>query len=190
MGDDVSAVEPLPVMGTEADTEQPPRVSDVELAELVNEYSEPIFRVARSIVRDHALAEDVVQETLVKVWRNLHTFRGEGSLRSWILRIAHNQAVSTLRRIKDEARDPALLPEEMTSSSGVASEVVARKFVDELGAQLESLDELTRSIVVLREVEGLSYEEISDALGVALPTVKTRLFRARKLLIQRMKAWQ
>ncbi len=81
------------------------------IEQIVAEYSEAVFRLARSIVQDAALADDVTQETFIKVWRNLDTFRGESSLRSWILRIAHNTAVSTLRTIRDSAIDPVKLPD-------------------------------------------------------------------------------
>ena len=160
-----------------------------ELNELVAEHSEAIYRVARSVVRDSALAEDVVQETLIKVWRHLDSWRGEGSLKSWVLRIAHNTAVSTLRRIRDESRDPATLPEPAERHE-LEGDVQGQALVGQLWNELQRFDELTRSIVVMREIEDMTYDEIAEALRVPLPTVKTRLFRARRALSVALEAWR
>ncbi len=160
-----------------------------ELNALVAEHSEAIYRVARSVVRDSALAEDVVQETLIKVWRHLDSWRGEGSLKSWVLRIAHNTAVSTLRRIRDESRDPATLPESVERRE-LEGDVQSHALVAQLWEELQNFDELTRSIVVMRELEDMSYEEIAEALRVPMPTVKTRLFRARRALSVALEAWR
>ena len=133
------------------------------------------------IVRDSALAEDVVQETMISVWQKYGSFRGDSPIRGWILRIAHNTAVSRLRKIKDESWDPATLPDRV-GRADVERTVEGREDLVALGQALEDLDELSRSIVVLREVEGLTYEEIAEALEITLPTVKTRLLRARRTL--------
>ncbi len=159
------------------------------IEEIVAEYSEAVFRLARSVVRDAALADDVTQETFIKVWRNLDSFRGESSLRSWILRIAHNTAVSTLRTIRDSATDPVKLPDAQVSI-GTTREVEGRLATDQLVAALATFDELTRAIVVLREIEGMSYEEIAHALDVPVPTVKTRLLRARRRLATILEGWR
>lgn len=157
------------------------RASEAELALLVDEHAAAVYRVAVSIVRDPALAEDVVQDTMIRVWEALPTFRGDAPIRTWILRIAHNSAVSLLRKVKDEAWDPVTLPDSVDSAD-VSRTVVARSDLTAMGEALKGLDELSRSIVVLREVEGLSYEEIAETLDITLPTVKTRLLRARRTL--------
>jgi RNA polymerase sigma-70 factor (ECF subfamily) len=164
-------------------TEPPP------FAAIVDEHGPAVYRLAKSVVRDSALAEDVAQETFIKVWKHLSDFRGEGSLRGWILRIAHNQAVSTLRRIRDSATDPGKLPES-ADPIGVTRVVEGRVAAAELMDAMETLDELSRAIVVLREVEGLSYDEIATTLDVPIPTVKTRLLRARRELARRLDAWR
>ena len=163
--------------------------STAAIEAIVAEYSEPVFRLARSVVQDAALADDVTQETFIKVWRNLDTFRGESSLRSWILRIAHNTAVSTLRTIRDSATDPAKLPDSR-EPIGTQREVEGRLAADQLAAALATFDDLTREIVVLREIEGLSYEEIAHALDVPVPTVKTRLLHARRRLSTMLEGWR
>jgi RNA polymerase sigma-70 factor, ECF subfamily len=155
--------------------------TDQRLRALVAEHVEAIYRVAISVVRDPALAEDVVQETVIKAWQSMGDYRGEGSERAWILRIAHNTAVSTLRRIRDEATDPGLLPER-PDPRDPARHHEGRSDLERLRAGLDELDELSRSILVLRDLQGLAYQDIADALDIPVPTVKTRLLRARREL--------
>lgn len=161
-----------------------------DLHKLVVEHGDAIYRLALSVVRDRALAEDIAQETLVKAWLALPTFRAESSLRSWVLRIAHNTAISTLRTRRAVVVDPHELPEAQTRPEGsvesrVQSEAVMSDFVEALGM----LDDLSRSIVVLRELEGMAYDEIAQVLGVPMPTVKTRLLRARRQLGAALREW-
>lgn len=152
------------------------------LTALIDEHAESIYRMALSIVKDRALAEDVVQETLIKAWTNLDSFRGEGSARSWILSIAHNTAISTLRRIREESTAPDNLPDQPALTSDVEQSVEQREHLDDLWQAVGRLDDLSRAILILRDVEGLSYQAIADSVGVAVPTVKTRLLRARREL--------
>lgn len=160
-----------------------------QLEELVREHLDAVYRVAYSVVRDSALAEDVAQDAILKAWKALPTFRGDSSLRSWLLRITHNTAISTLRRRREEYRDPDLLPEHEQLVT-TEKKVVDTMSMSAFEAALESLDELSRSIVVLREVEGMAYDEISEALDVPLPTVKTRLLRARRTLAAALEGWR
>jgi RNA polymerase sigma-70 factor (ECF subfamily) len=162
---------------------------DASFAEIVQEHSAAVYRLARSVVQDPALADDVTQDTFIKVWKHLDEFRGEGSLRGWILRIAHNTAVSTLRKIKDSATDPSKLPH-AHDPIGTTRVVEGRLAADELRVALDELDDLSREIVVLREVEGMTYEDIADTLGVPIPTVKTRLLRARRRLSISLEGWR
>lgn len=162
-----------------------------DLHKLVVEHGDAIYRLAISIVRDRALAEDVAQETLVKAWLALPTLRAETSLRSWILRIAHNTAISTLRTRRAVVIDPHELPEAPSKPEGsVETRVQSGAVMDDFVIALDTLDDLSRSIVVLRELEGLSYEEIADVLKVPLPTVKTRLLRARRRLGSSLREWE
>ncbi len=158
-------------------------------AAIVHEHGPAVYRLAKSVVRDSALADDVTQETFISVWKHLPEFRSEGSLRGWILQIAHNQAVSTLRKIRDSATDPGRLPDQHESIS-TTRVVEGRLAASELVEALDELDELSRAIVVLREVEGFSYEDIATTLGVPIPTVKTRLLRARRTLARRLDGWR
>jgi RNA polymerase sigma-70 factor, ECF subfamily len=170
-------------------SEPPARDADDILRELVEMHSPSMFRIARSIVRDKSLAEDVVQDSLLKAWQAASTFRGDASLRSWALRITHNTAISTLRKRREDVRDPGTLPEH---DQGISPhrEVAGKIMIDELWVALDSLDDLSRTIVILREIEHLSYEDIGDALDLPLPTIKTRLFRARRLLATALSEWK
>ncbi len=159
------------------------------LDELVREHLDAVYRVAFSVVRDSALAEDVAQDAILKAWRALPTFRGDSSLRSWVLRITHNTAISTLRKRREELWDPAMLPEQESRTS-TEDEAVQHMSIDAFEEALDQLDELSRSIIVLREVEGLPYDEIAELVGVPLPTVKTRLLRGRRVLASALSDWK
>lgn len=160
------------------------------LHQLVVDHGDAVYRLALSVVRDRALAEDVAQECLMKAWLSLGQLRDRGSLRGWVLRIAHNTAISTLRARRAVAVDPHEMPEAVTPvERSVEARVQSDAVVDGFRAALDTLDDLSRSIVVLREVEGLSYDEIAAVLDVPLPTVKTRLLRARRRLGSSLKEW-
>lgn len=172
-----------------AATTTPERTPEELLDELVRDHLDSVYRVAYSVVRDAALAEDVSQDAILKAWRALPTFRGESSLRSWVLRITHNTAISTLRKRREEIRDPDMLPEQ-ESLSTTEQQAVGRLSIDAFEDALNQLDELSRSIVVLREIEGMSYDEIASMLDVPLPTVKTRLLRSRRVLAVALEDWR
>lgn len=140
-----------------------------------------MYRVALSLMRDHSLAEDVVQESMMKAWQALDGFRGESSVKTWLLRITHNTAISALRKRRDDLMSPYELPEQATAGS-VEDEAVIQADAHEIWRALRQLDELSRTIVVLREVDQMSYEEIADVLELPVGTVRTRLFRARQQL--------
>ena len=164
-------------------------VTDVQLEELMTEHADAAYRVALSVTRDPDLAQDVTQDAMLKAWQALPTWRGDAPLRNWVLRITHNTAISTLRRRREIVRDPFDMPEQATTRS-VERQAHGRMALDAFEEALGRLDELTRSIVVLREVESLSYDEIADLLDVPLPTVKTRLLRARRQLSATLEGWR
>ncbi len=157
---------------------------------LVAEHGDAVYRLALSIVRDRALAEDVAQDSLVKAWLALPTLRERTSLRSWVLRITHNTAISTLRSRRAIVIDPHDLPDRPTNPDrSVENRVQSSEVLNEFVDALDTLDDLSRSIVVLRELEGLSYDEIATMLDVPLPTVKTRLLRSRRKLGSALREW-
>ena len=139
--------------------------------------------------RDEAL--DLSQEVFLRVFRTIHQFRGQSSLRTWIYRIAVNQARNRHRFWRRRHRDEQVSLDELVATHGdvlsghdsTPEQVLEQK---ELAARLQrALNGLPfdqRTAVVLREVDGLSYEEIAYSLGVAVGTVKSRLTRARQAL--------
>ena len=148
--------------------------------QLVREHASAMYRVSVAIVQDRSLAEDVVQEAIIRAWDNLESFRGEGSIRGWLLRITHNTAVSQLRRSREVPWDPQRIPDQAVG--GPERRLMDRQDIQAVAARLESLDELSRSILALRVSLEMSYQEISETLGVSLGQVKIRLLRARRTL--------
>ena len=160
-------------------------------ADLVSEHQRMVFQLALNLLGDRDEALDVSQEVFLRVFRTIHRFRGQSSLRTWIYRIAVNQARNRHRfwrrrhRADQVSLDAHVAEHGDFLSNGEArpDRVFAQK---ELAARLQTaLDHLPfdqRTAIVLREVDGLSYEEIGYSLGVAVGTVKSRLTRARQAL--------
>lgn len=165
----------------------PPDADDLRL--VVDRHAAAVYRVARSIVHDPALADDVVQETMLKAWRNSPVGPGEEIPRNWLLKVARNTAISLLRTRRDELHGPDTMPEGSAGAS-TTRQVEGRAQLDDLWEAMQHLDEDARALIVLKEVDGLSYEEIAQTLDLPLPTVKTRLFRARRALKDAMKEWR
>lgn len=153
------------------------------IEDIIRDHSAAMYRVAASVVRDHSLAEDVVQESVVKAWQALDTFRGDASIRTWLLRITHNTAISALRKRRDDVMAPSELPERPGQLT-VEDAALLQADRDEIWVALSKLDPVGRAIIVLREVERMSYEEIADVLELPPATVRTRLFRARQQLVR------
>jgi RNA polymerase sigma-70 factor (ECF subfamily) len=164
---------------------------EVACADLVSEHQRMVFQLALNLLGDRDEALDVSQEVFLRVFRTIHRFRGQSSLRTWIYRIAVNQARNRHRfwrrrhRADQVSLDAHVAEHGDFLSNGEArpDRVLAQK---ELAARLQTaLDHLPfdqRTAIVLREVDGLSYEEIGYSLGVAVGTVKSRLTRARQAL--------
>ena len=136
------------------------------------------------------MAEDASQDTLIKAWQALPSYRGDAPIRHWILRIAHNVSISLLRRRREDVMAPDELPDSPTIARSVESLVQDRLALDRFDQALQDLDAVSRSIIVLREIEGLAYLEISEVLDLPLPTVRTRLLRARRQLAEALDGWQ
>jgi RNA polymerase sigma-70 factor, ECF subfamily len=171
------------------------RAQDAALERLVAEHGDAVWRLARSVVRDSSLADDVVQETMVKAWRAMSDpedprFDGDTVPRPWLMKVARNTAISLLRTRRDDPTEPDDLVGVAAAGSGPGVAATDRVAMEHMWEALADLDETSRSVVVMRELSGMSYEEIADVLDIPLPTVKTRLFRARRLLQASMKEWR
>ncbi len=159
---------------------------------ITQRYNRRLFRVARSILRNDAEAEDVVQETYVRAFTGLDLFRGDASFGTWIMRIAMNEALGRLRKQRPTV-DWASYGENRTQAeiinfpaSAVSNDPEKSMAQSEIRAILErAIDELPdafRAVFVARLVEGMTVEETADLFGLRAETVKTRLHRARGLL--------
>lgn len=159
-------------------------MTTMEFETAVLENKDRVYSYARGILRDPEEAKDVVQESLIRLWRHREQVEAGPGCRSWLFRSAHNLCVDRLRRRSssperpgddtgDNATDARPSPERLTSSIEVASG---------LERALMGLDHRDRAIVLLREVEGLPYDEIATLLDIKLGTLKATLHRAREKL--------
>lgn len=161
--------------------------------DLIRPCERPIYFLLLSILKSEAEAEDAAQETVLKVFLNLKAYRGDSQFRTWVLSIARNEGLGRLRKLGTRREDSLeagtdeqtgdYTPAILTSWREIPAEVLERK---ELGALLrravESLPEIYRNVVLLRDIEEMDIRETAAALGISEGAVKVRLHRARALL--------
>lgn len=145
--------------------------------ELYNSHRRSVWLYCLKIVGDKDLASDIFQETFIRVHEKMSSFRGTGSLSGWIFRIARNLCYDALRRTKNHHSVDEV--EDLVSPTNSYETVDHR---EELRKALDALKPEQREIILLREIQGFSYQEIADLTGVSLASVKVRLFRAREKL--------
>jgi RNA polymerase sigma-70 factor (ECF subfamily) len=161
---------------------------------LFDKYHRRAFAVAMGVVKNEDDALDAVQEAFVKVHKNIHKFQGSSSFYTWLYRIVMNVSIDHVRRTSrrknldfDEralheesevAGDGALVPSVTNANPGKAA--LRRELGGAIQAALQELPEHHRAVIILREIEGMSYEEMAEALEVPKGTVMSRLFHARK----------
>ena len=150
---------------------------------LVDRYASYLFALAASLLGNQADAEDVVQECLMGAFRGLHGFRQQSSVKTWLTAILIRQA-SAFRRSRSLWRRLGPLKEQAPAVASQGPRSDSRLDVREA---IAALPQEFRQAVVLRELHGLSYEEIAQALGVPRGTVESRLFRGRRLLRESLK---
>ena len=164
---------------------------EVACTELVGDHQRMVVQLSMNLLGDRDEALDLSQEVFLRVFRTIHRFRGQSSLRTWIYRIAVNQARNRHRFWRRRHRaDQVSLDEHLAAHGDFVSEgeatperVLAQKeLASRLQAALDRLPFDQRTAIVLREIDGLSYDEIAFSLGVAVGTVKSRLTRARHAL--------
>jgi len=155
---------------------------------LVERHRDVVVRVAARIAgRDEA--EDVSQDAFLRAFHRLGRFRADASFRAWLLQITHNAAIDHISRRRPEPVESAETPEdpERTVARLPAERLESRERLARLERKLRGLSPDARVVLVLRDIEGLSYEEIADITQAPLGTVKVRLFRARRDLIQMLR---
>jgi RNA polymerase sigma-70 factor (ECF subfamily) len=167
--------------------------SEPAYEELLSRFQQPVYTLALRLLDDPAEASDVVQEVFLKVFRNIGSFRGQSTLKTWIYRITVNEAHNARRWFFRHRRKEVELD---TSAEDARNwkEIIAdasRSPFDEavdheqrvmIEAALERINPIFREAVVLRDITDMSYEEIAEILGVSLGTVKSRILRGREAL--------
>jgi len=167
--------------------------------EMVDEYRERVYGLTFRMLGNQEEAEDVAQEVFITVFKSIDSFRGDSKLSTWLYRITANHCKNRIKYLaRRHDRKKAEFDEEVErgqAAGAVSAPVVHRRPDEELqGAQLqvmlqeaiEALDEEQRLLVVLRDIEELSYEEICEITGLALGTVKSRIHRARMTLRKKL----
>lgn len=164
---------------------------------LVSKYQRKLVRLVSRLVRDPAEVEDVVQEAFIKAYRALPGFRGESAFYTWLYRIGINAAKNYL---VTRGRRPPTTTEFDTEEAEVFDEgeqlrdqntperiLMSKEIGNTVNAAMESLPEELRNAIVLREIDGLSYEEISQVMNCPIGTVRSRIFRAREAIAEKLK---
>lgn len=160
---------------------------------LIQPCERAIYYLLFSLLRNEAEAEDAAQETAIKVYRNLHLFRGESQFRTWVLSIARNEGLGRLRKAESRREDSleAVMEEQpgdytpamLTSWREIPAETLERKELGEiLRRAIQGLPEIYRNVVLLRDIEEMDGKETAVVLGITEAAVKVRLHRARALL--------
>lgn len=159
---------------------------------LFKKYRGPAYGIARSVVKRHEDAQDVVQDAFIKVHRHIATFQGTSSFYTWLYRIVMNLSIDHIRKKRkvtewgddfqreDDAGDGTLTPR--MPDENPSKTVVRRELAAKITEALDTLPEYHRAVIHLREVEGLSYEEMAEVLDVPKGTIMSRLFHARRKL--------
>ncbi|HEX5639835.1 MAG TPA: RNA polymerase sigma factor RpoE [Burkholderiaceae bacterium] len=164
---------------------------------LVSKYQRKILRLLSRLIRDHAEVEDVAQEAFIKAYRALPNFRGDSAFYTWLYRIAINTAKNHL--VSQGRRAPtsteADIEEAETFDDGEHlrdlntpdSMLLTKQVGEAVNRAIDQLPEDLRTAIVLREIEGLSYEEIAESMNCPIGTVRSRIFRAREAIAQELK---
>jgi len=164
---------------------------------LVIKYQRKILRLLSRMLRDQSDIEDVMQEAFIKAYRALPQFRGESAFYTWLYRIAINTArnwmSSQARRPSspnhNQSEDGETFDEidNLTDNNTPESMLASREIATTVNDTIQELPEELRTAIVLREIEGLSYEEISQAMGCPIGTVRSRIFRAREAIAAKLR---
>ena len=154
---------------------------------LVRRHQAFIVASTMRVVRNRATAEDLAQEAMFRAWRKLDDFRGDAQFRSWVYRIATNLALNHVQRSRESTSENAVEPAPARSAESLA---MAAEVNEAWDSAIASLPEELRQPYRLREIDGSSYQEIADQLGIPLNTVRTRIHRARSVMMDRMEPWK
>jgi RNA polymerase sigma-70 factor (ECF subfamily) len=167
---------------------------------LVIKYQRRVARLISRMVRDADLVDDVAQETFIRAYRALPQFRGDSAFYTWLYRIAVNTAKRALVERKrdplvsesmlvsqDDGEEPSRVENELSDGETPEAQLASKQIAATVNAAIDALSEDLRQAIVLREIEGLSYEEIADVMNCPIGTVRSRIFRAREAIATRLR---
>lgn len=167
---------------------------------LVVKYQRRVERLIGRMVRDADLVQDIAQESFIRAYRALPQFRGEAAFYTWLYRIAVNTAKKALVDLKrdplifesargsgDEDEETSRVENELTTGETPEALMASKEIAAAVNAAIEDLSEDLRQAITLREIEGLSYEAIADAMNCPIGTVRSRIFRARESIAARLR---
>jgi RNA polymerase sigma-70 factor (ECF subfamily) len=168
---------------------------------LVVKYQRRIERLIGRMVRDVDLVPDIAQETFIRAYRALPQFRGESAFYTWLYRIAVNTAKKALVDLKrdpliaqtavlgggEESEETSRVENELSDGETPEAVLASKEIAATVNAAIEALSEDLRQAITLREIEGLSYEEIAEVMNCPIGTVRSRIFRAREAIAQRLR---
>ncbi len=168
---------------TESDLIQQAQAGDTwAFGELVRHHYPPIVNVAYRICGEMTLAEDMAQETFLRAWLNLNSFRPTGSLKNWLYRIAVNATLDALRRKSEQPMDDEVVQMIQDPMPNPETSLIQKERAENLQEMLRALPLATRNVLVLREFGELTYQEIASVLDIPIGTVMSRLNYARTRL--------
>jgi len=164
---------------------------------LVEKYQRKLGRLLSRMIRDPAEVEDVVQEAFIKAYRALPNFRGESAFYTWLYRIGINTAKNYLVSMGRRPRVTAEIEledaenfedgEDLRTIATPESELMSKQVAQTVNDTVAALPEELRTAITLREIEGLSYEEIATMMGCPIGTVRSRVFRARETIAEKLR---
>ncbi len=164
---------------------------------LVTKYQRKLVRLLARLIRDPAEVEDVAQETFIKAYRALPSFRGDSAFYTWLYRIgvntaknwlvSHGRRVPTTTDVASEDAESYENGELLRDVNTPERLLMSKEIGDTVEAAMNALPEELRTAVMLREIEGLSYEEIAQVMDCPIGTVRSRIFRAREAIAHRLK---
>ncbi len=155
------------------------------LGQLYNRYHQHLLRYCTRLLKNEQSAEDIVQNVFLKLQIGQQSIRNGQSLQSWLFTVARNEALSSIKKIKTINADETIVWDGDTPED----EFVAKERKDVIEIVLQRLHAPFREVILLREYEHLSYEEIAGITGTTVSSVKSRLFKARKALIEKLKPY-
>ena len=167
---------------------------------LVVKYQRRIERLIARMVRDTDLVQDIAQETFIRAYRALPQFRGESAFYTWLYRIAVNSAKKALMdmkrdplvtessmRLDEDGEETSRAENELTDGETPEALLASKEIAAAVNAAIEALSDDLRQAITLREIEGLSYEEIAEVMNCPIGTVRSRIFRARDAIAARLR---